>query len=40
MKAFSLPAFAKLSAKISRAVKELEEVEKYFDAHLDEISDG
>ncbi len=38
MAVFRHPAFAKLSAKIDRAEKELREIERYWFAHLGAVS--
>jgi len=40
MTAFRHPAFAKLSPKLDRATKELEQVERYLSAHSRELSLG
>ncbi|MER9627321.1 hypothetical protein [Mesorhizobium sp. M0296] len=40
MTAFKHPAFAKLSPKIDRAAKELEQIEEYLAAHRSELSLG
>jgi uncharacterized protein YutE (UPF0331/DUF86 family) len=40
MAAFSLPAFSRLSPKIARAERELEQLEIFFARHSQEVSDG
>jgi uncharacterized protein YutE (UPF0331/DUF86 family) len=40
MTAFSVPAFARLSPKIARAERELQQIETYYDGHSDQVSDG
>jgi uncharacterized protein YutE (UPF0331/DUF86 family) len=40
MTAFSLPAFSRLSPKIARAERELQQLEVFFDQHSQEVSDG
>ncbi|MER9683299.1 hypothetical protein NKJ23_28960 [Mesorhizobium sp. M0184] len=40
MTAFKHPAFAKLSSKIDRAAKELQQIEEYLAAHRSELSRG
>jgi uncharacterized protein YutE (UPF0331/DUF86 family) len=40
MASFSVPAFAKLSPRISRAERELLQLEDYFRRHVDEVSGG
>ncbi|MER9978142.1 hypothetical protein [Mesorhizobium sp. M0085] len=40
MTAFKHPAFAKLSPKIDRAAKELQQIQEYMAAHRSELSRG